>query len=356
MKIALVGYTIPGTGVSAIPSIASYLWGLVGGLRNQQQDVHLYIRDDHFTGIPWIHPVRSPKVSWLIYPTFLARALKNVSADVFHADYIVSGAALPKNKPRVVSFHDAYPFQQDTKTMSLANKIKRKFYFRCFDACRSADALIAMSNDAKQDAVVYANIPEEQIHVVYNGVDTDYYKPLPKQDHERVRIGYLGGLDSRKNISMLLEAYKLLAQSRNDIELHIAGSGANLPRFKAMNLPQATFYGFLPDERVVPFYNSLDIFVFPTLKEGFGMMALEAMACGIPVVALNTTSMPEVVGDAGLLAEPSIESLAREIELLVKQPILRKQLSKRGLERAKQMSWNACAKNTINVYEAVLGR
>ncbi len=356
MRILLTGYTLPDSGVKAIPSIAAFLGNLAGTLQ-KRHEVDVYIRKDKPFGQPWIHEVWAPRASWMLYPYFLKGALKRASADVFHADYVVSGAALgwAQKRPRIVSFHDAIPFQEDPKTMSRANQLKRKFYFKCFDACRSADALIALSQDAKQDAIELAHIPEDHVHVVSNGVDTKKFRPLPKTKHQKLRIGYLGGLDGRKNVGLLLDAYEILARERDDVELHIAGSGSNLEKFKSRNLPRATFYGFLPDSEVVSFYNSLDVFVFPTLKEGFGNMAAEAMACGVPVVALNRSSMPEVVGDAGILTQTSPEALAKGIERLLDNAALRKRFSVKGRKRAETFTWDACAKNMEKVYETVLG-
>jgi len=135
----------------------------------------------------------------------------------------------------------------------------------------------------------------------------------------------------------------------------LGGGGKSLQTFRNMKIKNANFYGFIPENKLNDFYNSLDIFVFPSLHEGFGNMALEAMSCGVSVIATNRSSLPEVVGDAGLLAEPDVKSMKDTISKLLENKTLRKKLEKKGIQRAKEMSWKKCAQNTLEVYNNVLG-
>ena len=111
--------------------------------------------------------------------------------------------------------------------------------------------------------------------------------------------------------------------------------------------------GYVPEQDLPMFYNAADVFVFPSLYEGFGLPVLEAMACGAPVVALNSSSIPEVIGDAGILIDPVDvdNALVRVLEDLLNDPSRRQVLRERGLERAKQFSWQKAAVETLKVYE-----
>jgi glycosyltransferase involved in cell wall biosynthesis len=101
------------------------------------------------------------------------------------------------------------------------------------------------------------------------------------------------------------------------------------------------------------FLNSLDIFVYPTLGEGLGLGPLEAMACGVPVLASNTTSMPEVVGDGGILTKPNAEDFHNELTKLIDDAKLRKRLAARGLKRASNLTWKRTAEDSLEVYETI---
>ena len=115
------------------------------------------------------------------------------------------------------------------------------------------------------------------------------------------------------------------------------------------------FASYVSDQDLVSFYNAADVFAFPSLYEGFGLPVLEAMACGTPVVASNAASLPEVVGDAGLLADPhSSEALAKTIASVLEDSELAAELSRRGLERARQFTWERTARGTLAVYHSLI--
>ena len=358
MNIALVAYSVPQSTHIAIKGMDSYIYSLGSQLRQLGHTVNLYARAPIAAAEDWIHPVKTPTFSWLAYSHFLKNHLKSLQADVYHSEYIAAGSAVVRanKRPCVVSVHDVIPFsdkKDGVRQKGFGNKLGAHFYFRWFKDISSADALILMSHHARQEALELTSVPEEKLHVVYNGVDTKALFPLPKKSSEKIKIGYLGGLDGRKNVRLLVDSFRELQKSHDNIELHIAGRGANLEVFRALNIPNAFFHGYLPEEKKNEFYNSLDIFVFPSLKEGFGNMALEAMAAGTPVVASNRTSLPEVVGDAGLVAEPTVPEMSEKISQLIGNPALRTTLAKKGRARAEEMNWAACARNTLKVYESV---
>jgi glycosyltransferase involved in cell wall biosynthesis len=115
------------------------------------------------------------------------------------------------------------------------------------------------------------------------------------------------------------------------------------------------FTGYVPDEDLPAIYSGADLFVFPSIYEGFGLPVLEAMACGIPVVTSNTSSLPEVAGDAALLVDPySVDEIAAAMRRVLCDPDVAAELCAKGLQRAKQFSWERTARETIAVYEKVL--
>lgn len=125
-------------------------------------------------------------------------------------------------------------------------------------------------------------------------------------------------------------------------------------RAKKLELKNVFFYGFIREGKLNDFYNSLDIFVYPGDYEGFCLPVLEAMAAGTPVVATKVAAIPEIVGNAGILSEPDVESLARNIEKLIVDESLRERLREMGLRRAKKFTWENSAKEMSKVYEEIL--
>ncbi|MBC7226910.1 MAG: glycosyltransferase family 4 protein [Thermoflexales bacterium] len=237
---------------------------------------------------------------------------------------------------------------------------------------RAADAVIAVSECTKRDAVRAYGIPEEKITVIYEGVSLRF-RPADPEAVRVVRakyglpehfILYVGTIEPRKNLTALLEAYAAL-QARNTqyaTRLVIVGKKGWLyegffRRLRELGLEEHVhFTGYVPDEDLPALYSAADLFVFPSLYEGFGLPVLEAMACGVPVVCSNTSSLPEVAGDAALLVDPAdVRALAEAMERVLADEALRATLRTRGLERARQFTWEATARRTLEVYRRVVG-
>lgn len=354
MRITLVGYTTPFSNVTGMGGgISKCIYHLAKELKNMGQDVELYIRDDYKPKEKWIKTVYAPKFSWFVYPFFLKRKIKNIEADIYHADYVTTGVPLisKKKRPVVVSIYDVIPFTY--KKVNFMDKIRVLWYKHCFRIIKDADAIIVLSKDAKKQALKYTDLDEKKIHVIYIGVDQNKFYPLKKVYGNKIKIGYLGGVGGRKNVILLVNAFKELVKKYDNIELHIGGTGEQFETFKKMNIKNMYLHGRIPENKINEFYNSLDIFVFPTLSEGFGLPPLEAMACGVPVVVCNVSSMPEVVGDAGILVKPTVKDMSRGIAKLIKDRKLREKLSKKGLKRAKKFTWKKCAEETLKIYDSV---
>ena len=212
------------------------------------------------------------------------------------------------------------------------------------------DAFIAVSNFLKQELVTYLRIPNEKICVVYHGVDTRF-KPL--------KIEKYPVIISDTPLPELIEIYYKLRKKGITHKLLIftrRGYGAEAEKLVYhLNLQKyVDFIGHLPQDELIGLYNRAEVFVHLAGYEGFGLTTLEAMACGCPVVTTNVGSLPEVVGDAGILKnQEDIEGLVNAIYEVLTNDGLRQDMIKRGLERAKMFSWEKTARETIKVYEDV---
>jgi alpha-1,3-rhamnosyl/mannosyltransferase len=240
----------------------------------------------------------------------------------------------------------------------------RHFERYCLKQLSRVEAIITISEFSKKEIVSLLGTSPAKIHVTYLGVDKRFVpggkgmEGLPKE-----YVLFLGNLEPRKNLVTLLQAYQSLPGNlRKRYPLVIAGaSGWHTQELKkALHLIQdqekPILMGYVPQKLLPDLYGGASLFVYPSLYEGFGLPALEAMACGVPVVASNTTSLPEVVGEAGIPTNPyDPDELRDAMGKLLENPDIRKEMSEKGLDRAKKFSWNRCALETVSVYEKVLG-
>ena len=234
----------------------------------------------------------------------------------------------------------------------------------CLKKVSQMEAVITISAFSKDEMLNLLNVDRAKIYVTPLGVGRSFMpngkrmQGLPDQ-----YILFLGNLEPRKNLQSLLTAYRSLPRNLRDrYPLVIAGAKAwpTNKLGKAFCSPQKdekiVFTGYVPQVLLPDLYRGASLFVYPSLYEGFGLPVIEAMACGVPVLASNTTSLPEVVGDAGMLVNPyNVDELREGMIKLLEDEKMRIEMSDRGLERAKLFSWEKCAKETLAVYEKVLG-
>jgi len=173
-------------------------------------------------------------------------------------------------------------------------------------------------------------------------------------------ILYLGTLEPRKNVERLIEAFIQLKKKQINEKLLISGiKGWDYQSIfdKVASLgveKEIIFSGFIPNELIPFLYNGASAFVYPSLYEGFGLPVLEAMACGVPVVTSNVSSLPEVAGDAAILINPySVDELADGIWRILSDEELRNQCIEKGIERAKSFTWERCAMETMKAFNEV---
>ncbi len=232
-----------------------------------------------------------------------------------------------------------------------------------------ADLLLADSQNTKSDLIELLGVEEGRVEVLYPGVEERFH-PLNEGSLASVKARYsldfpfiltVGTLEPRKNHVGLLQAYSLL-KGRHPHRLVIAGGKGWLyegifQEIERLSLEERVlFLGYVPEEDLPALYNLADLFVFPSLYEGFGLPPLEAMACGTPVVVSALSSLPEVVGDGALLVPPQdIEALAEAMEKGLSDLSLRRELRGKGLEQAKRFSWSEAAKRLLAIYKRVGG-
>jgi glycosyltransferase involved in cell wall biosynthesis len=277
--------------------------------------------------------------------------------------------------PVVITVHDIVPYlvRHDPEQSTFRHPFDVWFDKLAMEGLKRADWLIAISQFTKKTLVEALACPEEKIDVVLYGVDHTVFRPVPVPADFRTRYGlekagrcllYVGAESPRKNLPRLLQALAMLKERVPDVRLVKVGTPEYRPQFQKLKQlirdlaleESVQFIDHPPEEDLVVFYNMADIFVFPSLYEGFGLPPLEAMACGTPVVCSNAASLPEVVGDAAITVDPyDVEALAQAMHRVLSNEDLRQDLSQRGLARAAGFTWERTARETVAVYKKVLG-
>jgi glycosyltransferase involved in cell wall biosynthesis len=296
----------------------------------------------------------------------IARYVRQLHLDLVHDPSGLFPLYLAGCK-KVVTLCDAFPCINPKTSTAFENLLYRLWLPL---SLKKADAVITISERSQKDLIHYFPFVEDKITMIPLG-KPPAFQPLPKEEVEpvlqklkvpRPYILFVGSVAPRKNLLRLLKAYSLLSQQENKPYLVIVGSHhvwKNEPIAKTVAVLKLEdwvhFTGFVAEADLPALYNGAELFVFPSLYEGFGLPPLEAMACGTPVVTSNTSSLPEVVGDAALQVDPyDIGAIAAAIERVLNDPVLAEELRQRGLARAGQFSWQKMAEETIEVYKHVL--
>ena len=268
--------------------------------------------------------------------------------------------------PTVVTIHDLSLYAQaETHEQKNVQRGKRRVPVMA----RRADMIIAPSEATKREVIQYLKIPAERIRVVYEAA-REKMKPLRPEDCEPVLrkhgidqafLLYTGTIEPRKNLLKLIRAYNEILHTTEHRPMLVLCGGRGWMDEEVFQLVaelklqrQVKFTGYVDDADLPALYSACEVFVYPSLYEGFGLPPLEAMACGAPVVTSNTSSLPEVVGDAGILVDPhEAFELAQVLANLLSDPAQRHHFRMAGYERAKQFSWERAAHETQAVYDQV---
>jgi len=289
--------------------------------------------------------------------------------------------------PSVVTVHDLMPYKFPELILSSnwSRRLWQKAYFRVIKGAIKTNSLgvITVSEHTKQDLVADFGLEEARVRVISEGVEESFLRAgregvapekeeaiLSKYGLEKEYLFYLGGLNRHKNVPFLVKAYAEATQRGLVADLVIGGQTSSDNSTSQNTFAELTqlvtelgvgervkFPGFIAEEDLPIIYNQAQLFVFPSLYEGFGFPPLEAMACGCPVICSRAASLPEVVGEAGLLLDPQdTESWGKEIWQLASDSKRREDLRQRGLAQAAKFSWQRCAQATLAFFQEVVGR
>jgi glycosyltransferase involved in cell wall biosynthesis len=244
-----------------------------------------------------------------------------------------------------------------------------------------SDRIICVSEQTRRDAQRLYHVPDAKLRVIYEGVDPRFHRVTDPAALNRARERYqlperfilaVGTIEPRKNLSTLFEAYATLLQAgdapssivngQSSIGLVVAGKQgwlveSTLQAVRERGLEgKVQFTGYVADEDLPALYTLAEVFAFPSVYEGFGLPPLEALACGAPVVCSNASSLPEVMGDAGLLVSPTdAQAWMLALGRALTDDSLRRDLAERGPRQAARFTWADAARRTRAVYEELLG-
>lgn len=265
-------------------------------------------------------------------------------------------------KKTIVTCHDIIPVAY-YHTQNPVWKLNAK-------GLRKAEKIITVSEFSKNDIIKHIRYPEDKIEIIPPAVDHNLYyqnrnksilKKYGIKEDEKV-ILYVGAEEPRKNIQVLISSFNKLKSKIPQIKLLKVGTPNYLrvrekllKQIESLNLQKdVIFAGYVPESELAKIYNAVDLFVFPSLYEGFGIPPLEAMACGTPVITSNSSSLPEVVGDAAIIIDPyDANKFAEEMYEVLTEDGLREEMIRKGLDRSKMFSWEKAARKTREIYEQV---
>lgn len=313
--------------------------------------------------VPFSNPAMRLFREHLLMPYFYKRE----GLDMVHNTK--SATSFLKPCKTVVTIHDIIPLT-NPETETFAAKTYWKIQIPI--AARRADRIITISEYAKKEIAKYFGIREELITVIPNCFEERFQSIAERSEVDKIMekyslpkdyILYVGTIQPRKNLDMLIKTFSNLKKSgRIKQKLVIAGRKGWLytslfELIKELDLEhEVIFTGFVPDEELPYIYNGATLFVYLSLFEGFGIPPLEAMACGVPVICSNTTALPEVVGDAGILVNPMDQKAVEDAMLYVlENPPMQKEMKEKGVIQAKRFSCERIAKETMMVYYEVVG-
>ncbi len=306
----------------------------------------------------------------------LRAILKRLHCDLLHVPHLFW---LPPNPPcrYVMTVHDVLEHMYRAREHS---SVRRSLHFQLTRrALKGAERIFAVSRFTQSEIEKLFGIPAGRIEVVYNAIDERFLIGHASEGERQLLVErylvthpfllYAGRISPHKNVVRIIEAFSALKTELEkehrlpDLKLIIIGDELSKhPDLRRTVIRSGVqndvrFMGFVPIEVLRIFYDAAKIFVFPSLYEGFGLPPLEAMAHGTPVVTSNSSSLPEVVGNAAVLVNPeNVFEIMRALHRVLLDQPLREKLKQRGYEQAKKFSWDASAVRILETYENVAGR
>jgi len=295
---------------------------------------------------------------------FLPIAALRYKLDILH----VPGFAAPffSNTNVILTLHDV-TFKLFANTMP--PKARYFWNFVVVFSARRANLVLTDSKNSRNDIINLLKIPPEKVVTVYCGIDSRFKLIKERAVLERVRYKYklpdhfilsVGVLEPRKNIDLLVQSYlKAARMCHQKIYLVVVGE----IRWKSYQIaklivqgriPGIIYLGHVPDEDLPAIYNLADVFVYTSKYEGFGLPLLEAMACGTPVISVNNSSLPEVVGNGGILVSEDSDRIAGKIAYVIANPEAQTKLRLKGLTQASRFSWKKYAQQVLDIYSRLV--
>lgn len=340
---------------------------------DSRHDYTVFVKKDVDRCIEESGHVRVRELASLPYPIWeqmlLPRSIRNEQLDILHAT--CNTAALFPSIPLVLTLHDIIYLEK----LDMAGTWYQNFgniYRRWVvpSAVRKAKAIITVSEFEKKVMLNRLQIPEDKIKVIHNAVNSRFNNYYLDDEVEKFRkslglpdkfILFLGNTAPKKNTKNTIDAYikyivnataplpmVILDYSREMVFEQLQQSGY------AKLVDHFVFPGYILPDQMPLMYNSATLFIYPSLRESFGLPILEAMACGVPIITSNTSSMPEVAGGAALLIDPlNVTDMANAIERVLSNKEQRTGMIIKGLKRAEAFTWRNAAIKLLNVYESL---
>jgi glycosyltransferase involved in cell wall biosynthesis len=349
--------------------------GLPQSTPEKAQAARLFRERPNFRAVPVPMSVRVMSRLWQRWQVPLPLELFTGRCDVVHSPDFIS----PPHRygADVITVHDlSFLVTPECAEPTLASFLGKAVP----EAARRADHIIAVSEQTKRDLTQLLSVPPERVTVAYNGVDARF-RPMrrdPAIDSLRQELGlperfilHVGTLEPRKNLSRLIDAYGMLVGAgvgsrvtpgpHRDVALVLAGRRGWLyePIYKAVERVNneggnVVFLDFVHDDHLPLLYNMAEVFAYPSLYEGFGLPAAEALACGVPTLVSTDGALKEVTGDAALAADPrSTEEIASNLLRLLTDEVLREGLAQAGPVQVARFTWEAAARTVLSVYEGL---
>lgn len=306
----------------------------------------------------------------LFEQSILPRAARAYAADVLHVPYWAPPLRSPA--PIVVTIHDIIPLVLKAYR---GGPLVNAYTGLVSAAARGATLILTDSDASRADIIARLGVKADRVRTIYLAADpkfSDHVNPIDyaalRKNHDLPEdyVLYLGGFDARKNIETALQVYTWAQDALGEsFPLVIAGRLPDRhdavfhdPRVIAKQLEVESavrFIGAVAEEDKVALYQQARAFLYPSIYEGFGLPALEALACGVPVVGSNASSIPEIVGDAGMLVDPhDARAMAGALIAVCTEDSLHDELSERALKQAAKFSWEKCARETVEAYASVI--
>lgn len=338
--------------------IGYYVWGLLTGLAKVDSKNHYVLFANRYFEFREQENFEKKIITSPLWHVQASRAVKKMNLDVYHSTHSL---IIPSflNRPTVLTFHDASAFKvKETQTL----KVKLITNSLLKMAAQKAKKIIVPSLSSEKDLLKLVGIKKEKITVIAEAVDEGFSKTDKKQIDEIKKryslpekyILFNATLEPRKNVKRLIKAFQEIKKEIKQ-DLVLAGKiGWGMKREEVKG-ERVHYLGWVPDLDLPALYSGADLFVYPSLYEGFGLSILKAFKAEVPVLTSNLSSLPEVAGDAALLVDPlDTSAIAQGMKKILTNESFFEKLKTAGLRRVKDFTWEKTALQTLKVYESLI--